>query len=176
MDTSAFSIRQASPADTTDLSHFASKAFMEAYSGTMDRDDINKYLEKSFNQAEVKKQLESPDMLFHLAFANDELAGYTKLRWDRARDELGSGRAIELERIYVGASHYRTGLGTLMLDHAISISRKKGFVVMWLAVWQKNIRAISFYKKTGFEIFGVQKFTVGTIVNDDYVFRLMLRP
>lgn len=160
------------PGDAEKLALFASNAFVEAYAGTMDTADIKAYLEKSFAIAEVQQQMLNDSNIFHIAWQREEIIGYTKLRTDRARPELKAYKAIELERIYTGRRHYRSGLGTMLFNHALNASETLGFQVLWLAVWQKNERAISFYKKMGMEIFGSQKFTVGTIINNDFVMKI----
>ena len=167
-------IKEATDLDTEKLASFASRAFLDAYSGTMNGVDMDSYISKSFNKRVLLSQILAPDMIFHIAWQHDEIIGYTKLRWDRQRPELIGYKAIELERIYVAARHYRTGLGSVLLNHALEFSRHRKFEMLWLAVWQNNERALFFYKKAGLEIFGVQEFTVGTIINNDFVLKIKL--
>lgn len=167
-------IRKATIDDASLLSRFAASAFTDAYTGTMAENEIQAYVDKSFDVEFIRSCLASPFMHFYIGLISGVPAGYTKLRTDRSRPELQGLRSIELERIYVSGGSYRKGWGSQLLNHAIEKSRSDGFDVMWLAVWQKNERAISFYKKAGMEIFGEQQFTVGTIINNDYVFRLDL--
>lgn len=167
-------IKPASDFNVEKLSQFASAAFIDAYSGKMNPADIRDYISKSFNTEVIGNQIRSPDTRFHIAVQNNQISGYTKLRWDRFRPELADFRAIELERIYISSEHYRKGLGSLLLKNACQESASLNFNMLWLAVWQKNERALAFYKKAGFEIFGVQEFTVGTIINNDFVLKLNL--
>jgi ribosomal protein S18 acetylase RimI-like enzyme len=167
-------IRKAAIADVSILSDFAGRAFFDAYSGTMNDEDIRSYVKKSFSLEALREQLSSFGSIFHIALVEGQMAGYTKLRWDRIRDELAGQRSIELERIYVDGRNYRNGMGTLLFNHAKEFARSNRYNLIWLAVWQKNQRAISFYQKAGMEIFGVQHFTVGTIVNDDFVLKLAI--
>jgi diamine N-acetyltransferase len=167
-------IRRASPADADEIAAFAFNAFQDAYRGQMNEADISAYVKKSFDREVIAGQLKADQTLFHIALTDNEMQGYTKLRWDRSRPELSLLKAMEMERIYVHVTHYRSGLGSILFNHALKVSADLGFECMWLAVWQKYERAVSFYKKMGMEIFGVQEFTVNTIVNHDYVLKIKI--
>jgi len=43
--------------------------------------------------------------------------------------------------------------------------------IVWLGVWEKNNRAISFYKKWGFEKFGEHSFTLGDDIQNDWLMK-----
>lgn len=174
MNNFEITIDKAEKKDAKRLADFAGNAFREAYTGTMDEKDINTYINKNFISSEIEQQIIENKMQFYLAFDKRTLVGYTKLRSDRTRKEFSDKKAIELERIYIERRHYRCGLGAQLFNQAIQTSRKDGFEVLWLAVWQKNDRALSFYKKMGMKIFGVQHFTVGNLINDDFVLQLAL--
>jgi len=165
-------IRKADEADVNELATFAFNAFKDAYRGKMNEADISAYVKKSFDIKVVAEQLKDDQTLFHIALTDNGMKGYIKLRWDRSRPELSGVKAIEMERIYVIEAHYRSGLGTILFNHALKVASELGFECMWLAVWQKNERALSFYKKMGMEIFGAQEFIVNTIVNQDFVLKI----
>lgn len=171
---SALIIRQAVSTDAESLARFASQAFKDAYIGKMSEIDIDSYTAKSFDTRRIQEELHHPVKYFHLAFLGSSLIGYTKLRSDRSRTELKGKKSIELERIYVSGQLYRQGIGGILFNNALAFSCALGFELLWLAVWQQNKRALDFYTKAGMEIFGTQSFTVGTIVNKDYVLKVNL--
>jgi ribosomal protein S18 acetylase RimI-like enzyme len=45
---------------------------------------------------------------------------------------------------------------------SIKLAMQKGCKVLWLGVWENNHKAILFYQKWGFEIFGSHGFILGT--------------
>ena len=45
---------------------------------------------------------------------------------------------------------------------------------IWLGVWEKNVRAINFYKKNGFVEFDTHQFILGDEVQTDYLMKLQL--
>ena len=53
---------------------------------------------------------------------------------------------------------YGLCLGLELLNFNIDLSKKNNEAGMWLFVWKENPRAISFYKKAGFEIIGSYDF------------------
>ena len=63
------------------------------------------------------------------------------------------------------------GLGRFLMDQAIGIAlqRKKKYV--WLGVWEKNTKALAFYKKSGFYPVGTHTFVMGDDVQTDYIMR-----
>ncbi len=174
MDDSFFPVWKATTADAPALAAFASGAFREAYDGLMPAGDIEMYCQKAFDPEKILDDLRQPHSVFHMLKQGNEIAGYTKLRSDRSRPDLLGFAAMEMERIYIGSRYYRKGLGTVLFNHALDYSRRQGFNLLWLAVWQKNQKALSFYKNSGMEIFGVQSFTVGSVLNEDFVLRIFL--
>ena len=61
-----------------------------------------------------------------------------------------------------------------MIDECINIARQKNKQMIWLGVWKQNPRAIAFYEKNGFEIFGEQDFILGKDVQQDWLMKRSL--
>jgi ribosomal protein S18 acetylase RimI-like enzyme len=59
------------------------------------------------------------------------------------------------------------------MQAALKRAQSLGCDVVWLGVWDRNERAIEFYRKWGFEEFGDQPFQLGIDVQNDL---LMARP
>jgi ribosomal protein S18 acetylase RimI-like enzyme len=109
--------------------------------------------------------------IFLLAYYGDELAGYAKLREAKQPEKLNNVNALEIARIYAVANMIGKGVGNLLMQTSISIAKEKGKEVIWLGVWQKNIRAIDFYIKWGFEKFDVSDFLLGNDVQYDWLMK-----
>ena len=60
------------------------------------------------------------------------------------------------------------------MQQAIAHSQENGFDTLFLGVWQENERAVSFYKKVGFEVFETRQFQLGERLCDDYMMKLKL--
>ena len=78
------------------------------------------------------------------------MSGYIKLNEYKAQTDIYDPRSLEIERIYVTKEFQGKGLGSALMNKAIDIAvtRKKSYV--WLGVWERNHKAILFYKKKGF--------------------------
>src|SRR6185295_10092548 len=109
------------------------------------------------------------------AYAEDELAGYAKLRNDRIPKGLEGKRSLEMERIYVLRKFQDKKAGKALMNESIRIALSGGYECLWLGVNQENFKAIDFYKRYGFEVFGTKQFILGTAVDEDYLFKLDLR-
>ena len=66
-------------------------------------------------------------------------------------------------------------VGQLLFDKAIEIAKLANASYVWLGVWEKNPRAINFYKKNGFVEFDRHIFKLGDDEQTDFMMRLDLR-
>jgi diamine N-acetyltransferase len=168
-------IRQATETDAHLLTDLGAQTFLEAYSDVKAAKDLNDYIITAFVKNDIEASIKNNEVIFLIAYADDEAVGYVKLRWDRGHVNLNAAKKnLELERIYVLCNFWKHKIGAALMTQAVQLSKNKNYDYLWLGVWQKNNRAIDFYLKAGFEIFGTKKFYVGDEENDDYVMRLKL--
>ena len=52
---------------------------------------------------------------------------------------------------------------------AVEAARAAGARTLWLGVWERNARAIAFYRKSGFDEVGTQTFVLGADHQRDLV-------
>ena len=78
---------------------------------------------------------------------------------------------MEIERIYVLKDFQGMKVGKMLFDKAIENARNMGLDLVWLGVWEKNIRAISFYEKNGFTVFNKHIFRLG---NEEQIDLMMM--
>jgi ribosomal protein S18 acetylase RimI-like enzyme len=52
----------------------------------------------------------------------------------------------------------------------IDEAERRGFEAIWLGVWNQNVRAQVFYRKWGFEQFGIEDFQFGEEIQTDLLF------
>ena len=99
--------------------------------------------------------------------------GYIKLLENAKADGL-NGKVMELEKIYVRKEAHGSKIASLLMQQAIDLAKEKGYDYLFLGVWQDNERALSFYKKFGFEIFNTRQFKLGERICDDYLLRRVI--
>src|SRR3954471_6524455 len=141
-------IREANANDVELLRKLSIATFSETFAAFNKWEDMQMYIEKYFSRENLRDELESKENFFFVAFFNSEPVGYFKLRTPQEHlHALESNNAIELERIYVLKKLHGTGLGYKLIQYALEYSRRNGFDTLWLGVWERNEKAISFYKK-----------------------------
>lgn len=67
-------------------------------------------------------------------------------------------------------------MGQILYDTALQTAIGSTIDYVWLGVWEKNIRAINFYKKNGFVAFGKHIFKLGDDEQTDIMMKLNLMP
>lgn len=168
---SQVSIRIAALPDLEDLRMIGRETFQETFSRHNTASDMEKYLELNYQEAQVKAELENPASFFFIAIADGVTIGYLKLNIGAAQTELKEDAGLEIERIYVLASHHGSGTGQLLYETAIDVALSLHKSYVWLGVWEANARAIRFYEKNGFVKFDQHFFMVG----DDQQVDIMMK-
>jgi ribosomal protein S18 acetylase RimI-like enzyme len=89
---------------------------------------------------------------------------------DRSPNDVVSGNhLVELQRFYVDTPWHGRGVAHALMEAVIGTSKALGGDVLWLGVWERNARAIAFYRKQGFERVGAKTFRLGADVQTDDV-------
>jgi len=74
--------------------------------------------------------------------------------------------------ISVRKQFWGKGIGSALMEEALQIAKEKGFKKIQLEVMSNNHRAISIYKKFGFEVEGVKKKAV--LIDNEYIDLVMM--
>jgi len=154
-------IIQCQKADWKLLQTLALETFKRTYESKNDPAIFAAYLEKAFNDDQIKKELANPHSTFYFLKYESQIVGYFKINELSAQTELKTDKDLEIERIYLKASYQGKGLGKVMIDKVVDIAKAKGKSKVWLGVWEENPSAIAFYERMGFSKFGTHTFTVG---------------
>ena len=99
------------------------------------------------------------------------MAGYLKLNEAPAQTDVRDAQSLEIERIYVSKDFQGEGLGRYLLEKATSIAMRREKKYIWLGVWEKNEKALRFYKRNGFCPIGAHVFMIGDDEQTDYLMR-----
>ncbi|MBA3827840.1 MAG: GNAT family N-acetyltransferase [Taibaiella sp.] len=164
-------IRKVTPADIDALSDVSITTFKETYTEHNTPENMELYMDEYFNPERLKEEIEDDRNVFFFAYIDDEIAGYIKLSVNKQPAALKKATAIEIERIYVLKKYHDQKIGSALLSYSISYSITHGYDMLWLGVWESNERAINFYKRWGFEIFGDHIFQLGTEAQTDLLMK-----
>ena len=168
-------LRAATPADAARLTAFGRRLFEETFAPHNTPEDMAIYLAEAFGEAKQREELLEPGATCWIAEdASGAPAGYVRLRMGAAHPGVRANRPAELSRLYADRAHHGRGVGAALLARCIEEARRQGADVLWLGVWEHNVRAIAFYEKHGFRAVGEQAFTLGRDVQRDLVMQLPL--
>lgn len=157
--------------DLVTLQEISYKTYSDTFGHMNKPTNMRAYLEQAFNIDKLRNELSNPNSSFYFLYSDDKLLGYLKLNEYKAQTDIYDPQSLEIERIYVLKEFQGIGLGSFLIEKAIEIAnaRKKSYV--WLGVWEKNHKAISFYKKHGFYVIGQHPFFMGEEEQTDFIMR-----
>lgn len=164
-------IRACVSEDAEALAHFGEHTFWGAYGELMDRMELGAYISEAFALDRIETELADPRCHFYVAELAEQTVGYAKIRVAASPEGINPSADIELERIYADPGFYGKGIGRALMQTCLDEARALGHSAIWLGVWERNQRAISFYEKWDFAAVGDQTFVVGSDVQRDIVFR-----
>lgn len=162
--------------DTQQLLEVARQTFIETFSPMNTPENMSVYLNSNFALEKLEEEINNVNSEFYFATQSDSVIGYLKLNSGPAQTELNENNTLEIERIYVLKEYQGLKIGQMLFERALAIARLRGVDYIWLGVWEKNLKAIQFYKKNGFIEFGKHVFKLGTDEQTDIMMRLHLKP
>jgi len=167
-------LKKASADDLEVIQQLGKETFYETFSMHNSEEEMQKYLEESFSSEKMSKEINTPESRFFIAWEEENPVGYLKVNTGKAQTELQDDFSLEIERIYVKSSHHGKKVGQLLYEKALEIASEEGKKYIWLGVWEENKRAVSFYKKNGFEEFDKHIFRLGSEEQTDLMMKKIL--
>lgn len=149
------------------------QTFSETFSEYNSKENMKQYLNSNFSLEKIKAELNHPNSHFFFAKFKAERVGYLKLNTGSAQTEFQEKDSLEIERIYIKEAFQRKGLGQLLMWKAMEMATVLKTKIIWLGVWEKNEKAIQFYRKNGFTVFDRHVFILG---DDPQTDLLMKKP
>ena len=167
-------IRNGTIHDASLLSELGAKTFYETFAKDNTQENIDSYLKASFSPEIQLKELSAPDAIFFIVESEETPIGYVQLIMG-SRDESTTGaKPLEIRRIYAVQEYLGKGVGSELMKAALNEAHKQGCDCVWLGVWEKNSRAIAFYKKWGFREVSTHSFMLGDDLQNDFVMELVI--
>jgi diamine N-acetyltransferase len=170
-------IRHAVIGDAEALAAFAARVFAEAYGDATGADDLQAHLAATYRPDLQARELADPACVTLLALLEERIVAYAQVRRNPlAPDCVARPDAIELQRFYAERAVHGTGLAAQLLRSALDAAVELGGRYAWLGVWERNARALAFYRKAGFVAVGLTQYVVGTDRQTDHVLLASLAP
>lgn len=155
--------------DNVLLAALGARTFYDAFAADNKPENIAAYIQEAFHPEKQAEELRDPLSVFLIAEIDETPAGYARLLASDPPPGLSGERPVELVRIYAEARWIGHGIGPALMRACIEEARRGGHDTIWLGVWERNPRAIAFYRKWGFEAAGTQTFQLGDERQTDVV-------
>lgn len=165
-------IRPGVPTDAIALAALAAGTFREAFAADNRPEDLALHLATAYGPAQQGRELADPDILTLLVETEGQLAAYAQLRSGTTPPCVAGESPVELWRFYVALAWHGRGIAPALMQRVVLEAGSRGARTLWLGVWERNQRAIAFYRKSGFRDVGSHVFMVGTDAQTD---RIMVR-
>jgi ribosomal protein S18 acetylase RimI-like enzyme len=169
-------IRKISVNDAEALAKLSRITFFDTFTGTCTEKDMEDFLEQTFNLPQLQLELADEANLYYFAELAGEPVAYLQMKEDYSGLELiTKWKALELKRIYIDKAFHGQGLAQQLMQFVENYARENNYQVVWLGVWEHNLRAKKFYEKSGFEDTGVvHDFPIGnTPQTDNYLWKFL---
>lgn len=162
-------IRYATTDDAELIADLSRKTFYETFGYVNTKENMDKFMNEQFTREKLVTEVTEPGNIFLLAFDGEIPVGYVRMREGQKFPQFNDKDSIEIARIYAINSYIGTGVGQQLMRQCIFIAKELKKEIIWLGVWEKNPRAIAFYKKWGFEKFNEHNFLLGDDLQKDWL-------
>lgn len=166
-----FTLRYATVDDAELIADISRQTFYDTFAAHNTKEDMDLFLGQQFTKGKLMLEVGRRENVFLLAFQQHDVAGYVKLREHIHPSSLPFVPTLEIARLYATEKFIGKGVGNMLMQTSLDIARQKNKQVVWLGVWEKNDRAIAFYKKWGFQKFDETDFLLGNDVQRDWLMK-----
>lgn len=167
-------IRLATPSDAELIADLSRTTFYDTFIDDNAKEDMDKFMDEVFTKDALMKEVGAANNIFLLAEDEGKAVGYVRIRENNIPPELGTTNALEIARLYAAKESIGKGVGKALMQACVNIAMIQKANTLWLGVWEKNERAIRFYKQWGFEKFADTVFKLGNDVQNDWLMKKTL--
>jgi GNAT superfamily N-acetyltransferase len=162
-------VRPAGPSDATWLAALGERTFRETYTAHNTPENMERYVAEHFGPERQEAELRDPSMTTLVAEIDGRAAGYAQLLRSAPPPAVTGAAPIEVLRFYVDRPWHGQGVAQALMAATMESARAAGAGTLWLGVWERNERAIAYYRKSGFAAVGTQTFVLGADHQRDFV-------
>ena len=166
-------IRRGVPTDADALAEIAARLFVQTFGPDNTADDMQAHLTAAYGHNKQHRELTDPAMHTLLVHRHDQLIAFAQLRRGATPSCVTAAAPVEVYRFYVDPSAHGQGVAQTLMTAVRYVAREWHAQHLWLAVWERNPRAIAFYQKEGYRDVGAVDFHIGADIQSD---RVMVAP
>lgn len=166
-------VRAATSTDAAALAALGARTFIATYADDTPDEALRAHVQAHFGTQQQVRELADSALSYLVAEADGNLLGYAMSRAMPAPDVVRARAPLALARLYVDESAQGRGVGSALLSAVTTGARDAGHDLLWLTVWERNLRAITVYRRWGFSDVGSTAFDLG---DERQVDRIMTLP
>lgn len=152
----------------------AEQTFRDTFAAENTAENMDRHCRDSYSPAIQMREILAQDRMTLLAFEAGQAVGFAQLRWCTAPACVDARSPGEIQRIYVRKSWHGRGVAQELMSVCLQEMRRRGSDVVWLGVWERNPRAVSFYQKFNFTAVGMHEFFLGQDRQNDIIMARIL--
>jgi diamine N-acetyltransferase len=168
-------VRVATLDDAGLLADLGARTFYDTFAADNNETDMSAYVTRAFSPDVQAAELADPATDFLIAVACGKPVGYARLGTGVAPACVSGEVPVEIVRFYSDTPWIGRGVGSALMQTCLRHADSLGCDVVWLDVWERNTRAISFYERWGFVVVGEQDFVLGDDVQRDLLMARTVR-
>ncbi len=168
-DPAGLALRYGTALDNVLLAEIGRETFAETFGPDNTPEDMAAYLDSAFGPDKQAAELADPAVRYIIAETAGQPAGFCQVKFGPGPAAVGGARLMEIVRIYARRAWIGQGVGARLMQAALDEAARAGCDAIWLGVWERNPRAIAFYRKWGFEAVGAQTFRLGSDLQRDVI-------
>ena len=162
-------IRRAADIDAGPLAELAARVFHDTFAEYNTKEDMDLFLGTAYSEVRQLREIQDPSITTLLVECDGELCGYAQIKSGHTVPSVTGSDPIEIMRFYIDRAFHGRGLAQQLMSEVEAVARGAGAKTIWLGVWERNERAIAFYRKCGFRHVGEVPFLVGNDLQTDLV-------
>lgn len=135
--------------------------------------DFANFIEMKFSEYEIRNKIEKNPENIIVAFHKNNPVGIAIISFER-NCPVRKRPLPELSKLYILDRFGGQGIGEALLKKVENSIILKGYNELWLEVYLKNTKAISFYEKYGYRQIGTVDFFINSKAYKDAIFRKIL--
>ena len=166
---STVTIRPATPEDAATLADLGARTFRETFMGICSPEDLSAYVAGAYGEAIQRAELADPARPGLVLDIAGIPSGFVQLRLGHREPCVTGKRPAELQRIYLLRSAQGGGRGAALMEASVDLAHSRGADLLWLGVWENNVKALAFYARCGFREAGDHIFRIGQQIDRDLI-------
>jgi GNAT superfamily N-acetyltransferase len=148
-------IRPWQKGDLASVRNITWQSWISTYSSFIPGSDLRSYFDIHYTEASYLTMFDDPFIQVFIAEADDQIAGYARLFFNRDENRL------YVPSLYLLPNFQGQEIGKRLLEAAEGYAVEKRVDELWIGVMVKNRTALDFYRKAGFQFVREEPFTMG---------------